>query len=178
MRRTDATSGVTSRAWLRSCRLRIVELLSNFLRSALVLTPDDFLLCVYLCLNRLAPAYEGIELGIGDQLLMKAIVHTTGACATSLQRRSKHGVVCSHVGRSMEKVKADLQSKGDLGLVAEASRSTQRTMFAPPKLNVRGVFAKLKEIASMAGNSVKIPLICSTVCLIFTLFSNVVFEVQ
>ena len=54
----------------------------------------------------------------------------------------------------MDKVKADAQEKGDLGLVAEASRSTQRTMFTPAKLTVSSVFSKLREIAHMAGNSV------------------------
>jgi DNA ligase-1 len=65
----------------------------------LVLSPDDFLPSIYLCLNQLAPAYEGVELGIGESILMKAIAQATG--------------------RSMDKIKIDAQEKGDLGLVAE-----------------------------------------------------------
>ena len=56
----------------------------------------------------------------------------------------------------MDKIKADTQEKGDLGLVAEASRSTQRTMFTPANLTIDSVFTKLKEIANMTGNSVSL----------------------
>lgn len=117
-----------------SARLKIIDILCNFFRSVIALSPDDLLFCMYLCLNKLAPAYEGVELGIGETVLMKAIAQTTG--------------------RSMDKIKADAQEKGDLGIVAESSRSTQRTMFAPPKLTIRAVFNKLKEIAVMSGNNV------------------------
>lgn len=117
-----------------SARLKSIEILSNFFRSVIALTPDDLLFCIYLCLNRLSPTYEGLELGIGENLLMKVIVQATG--------------------RSMEKIKADFQEKGDLGLVAEASRMTQRTMFVPNKLAIFAVFKKLHEIASLTGHSV------------------------
>ncbi|KAK2160789.1 hypothetical protein LSH36_127g15023 [Paralvinella palmiformis] len=117
-----------------SARLKMIEILSNFFRSVLVLTPDDLTYCVYMCLNKVAPSYEGLELGIGENLLMKTIAQATG--------------------RSLEKVKEDAQQRGDLGLVAEMSRSNQRTMFTPQKLTVRGVFTKLKEIATMSGNAV------------------------
>jgi DNA ligase N terminus len=59
-------------------RLKSIEILSNFLRSVIALTPDDLLQCIYLCLNRIAPAYEGMELGIGETVLMKAIAEATG----------------------------------------------------------------------------------------------------
>ncbi|GAB1599167.1 DNA ligase 1-like [Argonauta hians] len=117
-----------------SARLKTIEILSNFFRSVILLSPDDLLHCVYLCLNKLAPAYEGVELGIGETVLMKAIAQATG--------------------RSVDKMKIDVQEKGDLGLVAESCRSNQRTMFAPPKLTIAGVFTKLKEIALLTGNSV------------------------
>lgn len=60
----------------------------------------------------------------------------------------------SFPGRQLDKVKAEAQEKGDLGLVAESSRSNQRMMFQPASLTAGGVFRKLKEIASMSGNSV------------------------
>ena len=69
---------------------------------------------VYLCINRvcdsilitkivlthfqLSPDYVGIELGIGESLLIKAIGESTG--------------------RGLSTVKADLKREGDLGLVA------------------------------------------------------------
>ncbi|CAN0022814.1 unnamed protein product [Lampetra planeri] len=116
-----------------SARLKIVETLSNFLRSVIALTPDDLLPCIYLCLNQLGPAYLGQELGIGETILMKAVAQATG--------------------RQLDKIKAETQEKGDLGIVAECSRSTQRTMFTPPKLNATTVFSKLKDISRLTGNT-------------------------
>lgn len=116
-----------------SGRLRNIETLSNLFRSVLLLSPDDLLCCVYLCLNQLGPAYLGMELGVGETVLMKAVAQATG--------------------RQLDKIKAEAQEKGDLGLVAESSRSNQRMMFQPASLTAGGVFRKLKEIASMSGNS-------------------------
>ena len=59
---------------------------------------DTLLQTVYLCINRLSPDYQGIELGIGESLLIKAISESTG--------------------RKPQSVKADLKKEGDLGLVA------------------------------------------------------------
>lgn len=44
----------------------------------IVLSPDDLLSSVYLCLNKLAPDYEGVELGIGETIMMRAIAQATG----------------------------------------------------------------------------------------------------
>jgi DNA ligase-1 len=43
-----------------SARLKIIEILANYFRSVIILSPEDLLPSVYLCLNKLAPAYEGI----------------------------------------------------------------------------------------------------------------------
>lgn len=92
-----------------SGRLRTIEILSNYLRSVMVQTPEDLLPSIYMILNRLAPAWEGIELGVGEFQLMKAIANTTG--------------------RSTAQIKAEFVKVGDMGKVAESSKSSQRTMF-------------------------------------------------
>ncbi len=141
-----------------SGRLKIVEILANYFRSVMVLTPEDLLPSVYLCLNRLAPAYEGMELGVGDTVIIRALAQATG--------------------RSAVQIKSESMKAGDLGIVAESSRGAQvrstgsvmrcgttiaysivtflafqMTMFKPAPLTVRGVFAKLKQIAKMTGHS-------------------------
>lgn len=118
-----------------SSRLKMIEILANYFRSVILLSPDDLLFSVYLCLNQLAPAYVGLELGVGEGIIIKALAQATG--------------------RAPDKVKADAAAKGDLGLVAELSKGTQRTlsMFKPTSLTVRSVFDGLTEIASMSGNS-------------------------
>lgn len=113
-------------------RLIIAAHCSLFLRQVLRLTPDDLLPTVLLMINKLAADYAGIELGIGESLIMKAIGETTG--------------------RSLQVIKQDQKEIGDLGLVAVKSRSKQPTMYKPKPLTVRGVHKGLIDIATTTGN--------------------------
>lgn len=54
----------------------------------------------------------------------------------------------------MAQVKSDVKSTGDLGLVAEKSKSNQKTMFKPARLTIKSVFDKLKDISEMTGHAV------------------------
>ena len=113
-------------------RLIISAHCSLFLRQVLRLTPRDLLPTVQLMINKLAADYAGIELGIGESLIMKAIGETTG--------------------RSLQVIRADQNEIGDLGLVAAKSRSNQPTMFKPKPLTVRGVLEGLMGIATVSGD--------------------------
>ncbi|GFZ48718.1 DNA ligase 1 [Saitozyma sp. JCM 24511] len=120
-------------------RLEILGILTQFLlvvakRDTATEAKDSNLLkVVYLCINRLCPDYIGIELGIGESLLVKAIAESTGRATT--------------------KIKEDLRKEGDLGKVAMNSRNTQPTMFKPKPLTVPSVFQKLTDIAKASGNA-------------------------
>ncbi|KAL0609810.1 DNA ligase 1 [Plecturocebus cupreus] len=57
-------------------------------------------------------------------------------------------------GRQLESVRAEAAEKGDVGLVAENSRSTQRLMLPPPPLTASGVFTKFRDIARLTGSAV------------------------
>ncbi|XP_048079964.1 DNA ligase 1 isoform X3 [Ursus arctos] len=116
-----------------SARLRMVETLSNLLRSVVALSPPDLAPVLYLSLSRLGPPQQGLELGVGDGVLLKAVAQATG--------------------RQLESVKAEAAEKGDVGLVAENSRSTQRLMLPPPALTAAGVFTKFRDIARLAGSA-------------------------
>ena len=113
-------------------RLIIMAHCSLLLRQILRLTPEDLLSTIQLMINKLAADYAGIELGIGESLIMKAIGESTG--------------------RSLQVIKADQAEIGDLGLVAAKSRSNQPTMFKPKPLTVRGVLDGLMGIATTSGD--------------------------
>lgn len=113
-------------------RLEITEILTQFLVRVIHRSPDNLLQVVYLCINRLCPDYEGLELGIGESLLIKAIAQSTG--------------------REVARIKKDLEAQGDLGLVALNSKKNQPTMFKVSSLKVPSVFKQLKEIATVSGN--------------------------
>lgn len=112
-------------------RLAINEYLTTFFRELITLHPQSLLPTIYLSINRLGPAYEGIELGLGEGLLVKAIAAATG--------------------RTAEKIRAAIAQKGDLGLVAESSKNTQSTLFKPKALAVCDLFWLLRDIATMTG---------------------------
>lgn len=118
-----------------SSRLKMIEILSNFLQSVIYLSPKELPKVIYLMLNQLGPAYEGLELGLGDSILIKAI--------------------CSATGRQESHVKSQLREDGDLGLIAESSRVNQTLLFKPKPLTVSAVFDSFKSIAEMKGQAVQ-----------------------
>lgn len=70
--------------------------------------------------------------------------------------------VAETCGRTLEAVKMDTRSAGDLGIVAQNSRSTQKTMFAPAKLTLQTVYKILGEIAKSSGHAVSLSTTNST----------------
>ena len=117
-----------------SSRLKIIAIVSDFFRSVLALTPQDTLPTVYLCINSIAPAYEGKETGVGDHILKKVIAQTTGLSLARLRETAKDVT--------------------DLGVLALSSRKKQVTLFNAPPLTVRGVFGVMREMGGMSGKNV------------------------
>ncbi|CAL4934048.1 unnamed protein product [Urochloa decumbens] len=135
-----------------SGRIVITEILSNVFRTVMATTPDDLLATVYLSANRIAAPHEGIELGIGDASVIRALAEA--------------------YGRKEEHVKKDLKELGDLGLVAKASRSSQKMMIKPKPLTISRVLSTFRAIAKESGkdsqdkkrNHIKGLLVAATDC--------------
>lgn len=116
-----------------SSRLKITLIISQFFLEILQeSTVDKLIRIVYLFINRLGPDYEPeLELGLGETLLIKAI----SEC----------------YGRAPATIRQDYKEVGDLGLVAQKSRSGQPTMFKPTPLDIDLVFENLTKIAKSSG---------------------------
>ncbi|HEU4900637.1 MAG TPA: ATP-dependent DNA ligase [Actinomycetota bacterium] len=107
-----------------SSRLALIDRLAELLRQ----TPDELLpRVVYLCLGEIAPAFTGIEIGLADKLVTRALGDGTGV--------------------PLEEVRATLRETGDLGLTAERLLAGDR----PPTLEVGAVFETLHQIAAATG---------------------------
>jgi len=114
-----------------SARLVKIELVCNFLRSVIALHPQDLPYVVYLCANKIAAPYEGIELGVGDSVIYRALKSSTG--------------------RKLSEMKAEMARVGDLGTVAVNSRNKQSLLFKPKALTVKQVYQDLRKVAAIKG---------------------------
>ncbi|KAJ2602802.1 ATP-dependent DNA ligase Cdc17 [Coemansia sp. RSA 1721] len=114
-------------------RLEITALIRDFLSQVMVVGKEELTDTVMLCINKIAPDHEGIELGIGESILIKSIASATG--------------------RQVQKVKQEQQELGDLGMVVQRGKSNQNTMFKPKPLSIAKVFSTFKEIATTSGSS-------------------------
>ncbi|GAB4842935.1 tRNA ligase [Ancistrocladus abbreviatus] len=112
-------------------RIMITDIVCNLLRTVIATTPDDLLAVVYLLANKIAPSHEGLELGVGDSLIIKALAEACGG---------KEAVI--------KKQNTEL---GDLGLVAKNLRSSQTMMYQPAPLTVARVFDTFRLIAKASG---------------------------
>lgn len=119
-----------------SGRLDKESAFTKFFRAVIATSPADMPALMYLSSNSISPAYEGLELGIGDSLLVKAI--------------------CEATGRKKDAVEEDYKREGDLGVVALNSRASQKTLsFAakPKPLLATFVLEQLRKITLTKGDN-------------------------
>lgn len=126
----DVLSDVSS----TGSRLACTKLLAHMYQALLIRSPTDLLAAVYLTVSKLAPAHEGVELGIGDAVLVKVVSE-----------------VC---GMTEKRVKEEYQKAGDLAEIAQNNKKKQATLMKPKDLSIAHVFKVLKQIASMSGKEV------------------------
>lgn len=117
-------SGITSRT-------AILNILTNAFRVLLAHSPDDLLPSIWLCSNAISPPHIGLELGVGPQILTKAITGVSGITSKTL--------------------KTLYEKHGDWGDVAFAAKVSVRTLVEPKPLTIRGVYASLRAIAALKG---------------------------
>ena len=124
-----------------TARLQIQEIVTNLFREQIDSgKPENLYPLMYLCSNSVAPAYECVELGIGDAILIKAIAEAYGTNAAA--------------------VKQKYEDLGDLGVVAQSFKGKQKTLGgffrtktpAKKPLDCQEILTTFREIANMKGN--------------------------
>lgn len=121
-------------------RLEIQQIMTNLFRKQLTSGRlDNLYPMMYLCSNTVAPAYECVELGVGDAILIKAIAEAYGT--------------------NPEQVKLRYDDLGDLGDAAQSFKGKQKTLggFFTTKtkakpLSCNEVLKTFREIAETKGN--------------------------
>ncbi|ORY29532.1 hypothetical protein BCR39DRAFT_532000 [Naematelia encephala] len=112
-------------------RLTIVRVLTNFLHLVLHASPPDLPPSLYLLSNHLLPSYLPCELGVGSQILSKAVQEVSGLQPRDLKRL--------------------WEKWGDPGDVAFEAKSNLRTLVKPSPLLVHDVYARLLGLSRIKG---------------------------
>jgi DNA ligase-1 len=125
LERIDAVNG----------RIEITRLLTELLKQA---EKEEVKPLVYLLLGKIAPDFEGLELGLGEKMILRAISASTGT--------------------SLQKLRQAYTEVGDLGLLIEKQLKEQRNKTLlkytePDKVSLRilDAYKQLHKIASASG---------------------------
>lgn len=70
-------------------RIVITDIVCNMLRTVMDTTPEDLVAMVYLLANKVAPAHEGVELGIGEAIIIKALAEACGRTEKEVKKQNK-----------------------------------------------------------------------------------------
>lgn len=109
-------------------RLEMVELISGLLKKA----DDDIRETVFLLQGKVAPDYEGIELGIAEKIAIKALSSLSGLKEASIE--------------------TELIKKGDLGKIGEELlRNKRQVSLFSEELTVKKVYSSLLKISKASG---------------------------
>jgi DNA ligase-1 len=110
-----------------TARLELIDRLAALFRQ----TPNDLLpRVVYLCQGRIAPEFTGIEIGLAEKMVTRALVEVAGV--------------------PVEQVRDILRETGDLGRTA-GRLLAEEAAGRPATLEVGAVFETLHQIAAAAG---------------------------
>lgn len=112
-------------------RLECTKLLTCMFMDVLAKAPASLVDVVYLSVNKLAPAHEGVELGIGDAILTKVIAE-----------------IC---GMTEKLVKEEYQKTGDLAEIAQERKQKVVTLVKGKDLTAKRVLKAFRDIATVQG---------------------------
>ena len=133
----SASYGILTRAFIlinsTTSRIKIVDTLTNLLRTLIIADPDSLISAVWLATNSISPPYIDLELGLGGSAISKALQKVCGLKPGSLKTLyDKHG---------------------DAGDVAfEAKKKQSFTLRRPKPLSITGVYSSLVKIANSKGS--------------------------
>ncbi len=107
-------------------RLEMFDILSELFRAC---DREEIDKVVYFCQEQLLPPFRGVEIGMAEKLILRAIARAAEVSEAEVARRNKE--------------------RGDPGLVAE--ELLRRRKISPAGLHVREVYEALLQIAQTAG---------------------------
>ena len=82
----------------------VKEMIGNIFRSAILLVPQDLSDLFYFFIVKLSPDYEGLETGVGHEMVLKSVAK---AC-----------------GKSPAQIRDAFKKEGDLGIVVQQGKSS------------------------------------------------------
>jgi len=116
-------------------RLEITDIVRELLAKTIECCPIDLPVLLYLLCGKIGPAYEAVELGIGDKNIVDALVKGLGCSAASLNQKGEG-------------------ADGDLGTAAQKAKGSQRTLnfgAKPNPLSSQQVLQGFRDVAACAG---------------------------